>query len=88
MAGDCALPAPRLASDCPAHSLYPCSLEAITEHTTAYRAAAIAHQAKAGPYIRSKGIPRYRGDSLRTYNGSMVTARDSGAVSSKPGRYR
>ena len=42
------MPAPRLASDCPAHVLYyPCSHEAISEHTTARRAAAIARPAKA-----------------------------------------
>jgi hypothetical protein len=39
--------ASRLASDCPAHVLYPCSHEAIPEHTTAHRAAAIARPAGA-----------------------------------------
>ena len=41
------MPASRLASDCPAHVLYPSSHEAISEHTTACRAAAIARPVKA-----------------------------------------
>jgi hypothetical protein len=35
------MPAPRLASDCPAHVLYPCRHEATSEHTTGHHAAAI-----------------------------------------------
>ena len=82
------MPAPRLASDCPAHVLYPRSQEAIPEHTTAYRAAAIARPARAGglscPYISCRGIPRYRDDSLCPYNGFAMTPLSYGAASAVP----
>jgi hypothetical protein len=69
MAGYCAMPAPRLASDCPAHVLYPCRHEAISEHS---------------PDAPCRGIPGYRDDSLRPYNGSMGTPRNHGAVGVGP----
>ena len=71
--------ASRLASDCPAHVIYPWSHEAIPEHTTAYRAAAITRPARAEaaqPIQPCRGIPRYHDDSLRPYNGSMTTRRN------------
>ena len=66
------MPTPHLASDCPAHVLYPCSHEAISEHS---------------PDVPCRGIPGYRDDSLRPYNGSMMTPRNHGAVGivSEPG---
>jgi hypothetical protein len=77
------MPAPRLASDWPAHVLYPYSHEAIPEHTTAHRAAAIAGptRAEAAQPIRPcRGIPRYRDESLRPYNGFMTTPRKHEAL--------
>jgi hypothetical protein len=81
------MPASRLASDCPAHVFYPCSQEAISEHTTAHRAAAIARPARAGlpcPFSPCRGIPRYRDDSLRPYNGLMTKRRNNRATSVLP----
>ena len=65
------MPAPRLASDCPALSPYSRSQQAIPEHTEAYRMAAIAGRAQAGApcrYRPCRGIPRYRDDSPYPYN--------------------
>ena len=62
------MPAPRLASDCPTHVHYPCSYEALSEHT----------------HKPCRGIPGYRDDSLRPYNGFMMTVRNHGATGVRP----
>jgi hypothetical protein len=79
--------ASRLASDWPAHVLYPYSHEAIPEHTTAHRTAAIARPARAEaaqPIQPCRGIPRYHDESLPPYKGFMTTPRKHEALSVRP----
>ena len=88
------MPAPRLASDCPTHVLYPCSHDATSEHTTDHHAAAIARPARAGAALTRisldyrdspcRGIPRYRDHSLPPYNGFVITTRNHGAPGAGP----
>jgi len=73
MAGQCALPAPRFASDPPAPCPYSSSQEAIPEHTNAQRGCAELHIPNHAN-DSCRGIPQYRDRSPRPYNGSVTTA--------------